>query len=197
MGKVVFDLSFDRTFAYWAGASGKDVNEIRNKFFFDSTSDKFERDEISPENFRRVISQQLELTLSDEEFDAGWCALYKDPYKGIEELLKSLKQHYQIAALTNTNLIHQPVWKAKYAGILKHFEMVFSSPELKTRKPEKEAYQIVLDHFKVQPSQTLFLDDNPQNITGAKTLGIATILVNSPEQMFSDLRMLGLSDFEQ
>jgi HAD superfamily hydrolase (TIGR01509 family) len=63
---------------------------------------------------------------------------------------------------------------------------------MQTRKPEKEAYQIVLNHFKVQPSETLFLDDNAENIAGAKKLGIRTILVTTQEQMYSDLRTLDL-----
>lgn len=192
LGKVVFDLSFDRTFQYWANSSGRTFNDIKNKFSFDSSFEKFERGEISPETFRRVICDKLDITLTNEAFDAGWCDLYLDTYPGIDNLLGSLKRNYKIGALTNTNLIHKKVWEPKYADTLKYFEGVFSSPDMQTRKPEKEAYQIVLDHFKVEPAQTLFLDDNAENIAGAEKLGIRTILVVTQEQMYNDLRTLGI-----
>ncbi len=187
-------MSFDRTFEYWANISGRQFNDIKDKFSFDPTFDKFERGEISPEYFRRVISEKLDIKLTDEQFDAGWCDLYLGTYSGVGNLLNSIKRNYRIGALTNTNVIHKKVWEAKYENTLKCFEKVFSSPDIRTRKPEKEAYQIVLDHFKVQPSQTLFLDDNAENIAGAQGLGIKTILVTSQEQMFNDIQKLGLSN---
>ena len=192
LGKVIFDLSFDRTFQYWANISGQNINMIKRKFSFDSTFDKFERGEISPEHFRHIISQKLEITITDEQFDTGWCDLYLNAYSGIDSLLTSLKKDYKIGALTNTNVIHKKVWELKYADTLQHFERIFSSSDIRARKPEKEAYQIVLDHFKVEPSQMLFLDDNSENIAGAKNLDINTILVTSQKQMFNDIQKLGL-----
>ncbi|MGI4741481.1 MAG: HAD-IA family hydrolase [Janthinobacterium lividum] len=93
-------------------------------------------------------------------------------------------------ALTNTNSIHAQVWKTKYRESLRHFDKVFCSHELKTRKPEKQAYHCVLDYLGVEPQQTIFLDDSQANTTGAAQLGIQTILVESPQQMQVDLRNL-------
>ncbi len=145
LGKVVFDVSFDRTFQFWASASGQRFADIKSKFLFDEVSDNFERGDISAEEFRTVVSKRLDIALPDEDFDKGWCDIYLDTYNGIEILLADLKRHYKLVALTNTNIIHDKVWRVKYADTLEYFEKIFSSPELKTRKPEKKAYQIVLD----------------------------------------------------
>lgn len=93
-------------------------------------------------------------------------------------------------ALTNTNSIHEQVWKIKYRESLSHFDKVFCSHELKARKPEKEAYQSVLDYLGVQPQRTVFLDDSYANTAGAAQLGIKTILVESQQQMHADLRKM-------
>ncbi len=188
LGKVVFDVSFDRSFQYWATSSDRQFDDIKNKFQFDNIFDKFEKDEISSGQFRTEISQRLNLKLSDQEFDKGWCDLYLDIYIGIDNLLEDLKQNYKIVALTNTNIIHSKVWKIKYADTLQHFEKIFSSHELKERKPDTKAYQIVLDYLGIEPQQAVFLDDNIDNIKGADQLGIKTILVTSYKQMTEELK---------
>lgn len=187
LGKVIFDLSFDRVFQSWATSSGRQFADIKNKFAFDNIFYEFERNDISPTQFRTAILQRLDITLSDKEFDNGWCNLYLDTYKDIDNFLIDLKSNYRLIALTNTNVIHNDTWRARYADTLLHFEKIFSSHELKTRKPESKIYEIVLDYLKLKPEQTIFLDDNEENINGAKKLGILTILVTSNEQMKVDL----------
>lgn len=192
LGKVVFDLSFDRVFQYWANASTGQYDELKGKFWFDDSFNKFEKAEITPKEFRAAISERLGLTLTDQMFDAGWCDLYLDTYPGIDSLLASLKERYQLVALTNTNSIHSTIWKAKYASTLRYFQKVFSSHELKERKPDAQAYQLVLDYLQVKPAEVVFLDDNLDNVKGADQLGIKAILVTSYEQMTAELQAMGL-----
>ena len=193
LGKVIFDVSFENIFKFWANVSNQQFDDLKTQFQFDDTFNQFERNDISPEQFRKIVSEQLSMQLSDEEFDEGWCSLYLEPYNGIEKLLVNLKYDYRLVALTNTNVIHNNIWRLKYADILKHFEKIFSSHELQTRKPEKKIYKIVLDYLQCQPEETVFLDDNIDNINGAKKLGISSILVESQEQMKMELYSLGLT----
>lgn len=188
LGKVIFDLSFDRVFQFWANASGNNFDTIKNKFEFDELFEQFERNTIRAADFRAVISQRLGLELMNADFDKGWCDLYLDVYEGIDHMLTKLKNNYRLVALTNTNIIHNNTWRSKYAGTLKHFEQIYSSHEMGTRKPEKQAYETVLNYLQCNPAEAIFLDDNPDNTDGAKKLGIATILVTSTEQMKNDLR---------
>lgn len=186
----MFDLSFDRVFQFWAAAANQPIETVKDNFQFDAFFDEFERGDVSNEAFRAEISRRLNLKLTDQVFDEGWCALYLDVYQGIDELLSSLKMKYQLVALTNTNSIHEQVWKTKYRESLGYFDKVFCSHELKTRKPEKQAYQPVIDYLGVEPQQIIFLDDSYTNTEGAAQLGIKTILVESPQQMRTDLHKI-------
>ena len=190
LGKVVFDLSFDKIFQFWASASGQQADALKSKFQFDVLFDEFERGEISNKEFRTEISQRLDLELTDKIFDEGWCSLYLDAYEGIDDLLISLKNKYQLVALTNTNSIHEQIWRIKYRENLRHFDKVFCSHELRARKPEEEAYQSVVDYLGSKPQHIIFLDDSYANIVGAARLGIKTILVESQRQMHADLRKM-------
>ena len=187
LGKVVFDLSFDRIFQSWSDSSGKSFEEIRSNFEFDSYFDWLEKNEISNEQFRLHVSRKLKMNITNEDFDKGWCNLYLDVYPGVEEMLINLKSRYRLIALTNTNAIHAPIWKEKYKEVLVHFEKIFSSHELIARKPESKIFEIALDYLQLNAEQTLFLDDNLININGAKSIGISTLLVSSFEQMKDDL----------
>lgn len=190
LGKVVFDVSFDRVFSAWAESVGSTFEEVKAGFEFNHLFDDFEKDAITPPEFRRGVRKMAALELSDEDFDKGWCALYMDVFPQAEQLLRELKQSYRLVALTNTNIIHQPVWTEKYKDILTYFEKVFISNEMKVRKPEKEIYRQVLDYLGAKPEEAVFLDDNPDNTRGAEALGIKTILVTSPQQMQTELYYL-------
>lgn len=193
LGKVVFALSFDRIFQFWANASGKEFDDLKNKFQFDITFEKLEKDEISSTQFRHEISKRLDLEINDQEFDKGWCDLYLETYTGIDDLLAALQKNYKLVALTNTNIIHHKVWKIKYAHTLAYFQKIFSSYEIRERKPDQKAFQIVLDYLHVAPHKTVFPDDNIEKINTAKKLGLKTILVTSFEQMTNDLHEIGIT----
>jgi glucose-1-phosphatase len=192
LGKVVFDLSEDLIIKNWEASSNKQLIDFRSDLRFIDLSHRFEKADISAVQLRKGVLEILEIDLSDMVFDNGWCSLYLEPYLGINKLLARLKHNYKIVALTNTNIIHAKVWKEKYKDILNCFESVFSSHEIKSRKPEKKSFEIVIKYLGLEPRKILFLDDNPNNIDAAKELGIKTILVNSQLQMFNDLKKMGI-----
>lgn len=54
-------------------------------------------------------------------------------------------------------------------------------------KPEKECYKILLDKYKLIPSECIFIDDNLQNIEAARTLGIQSIQFTDFESLKNDI----------
>ena len=191
-GGVVFTFSFDNVFNYWAMVSGKDINEIKNKFDFDEIFKRLERGEINSTAFRKHVLSKLRLKISDEKFDKGWNSIYLEAVPGIKQLLQKLKQKYRLVALTNTNEIHAKKWGTMYASILNYFEKVFSSHEIHTRKPEQKAYNTVLNYLQLNPDEVIFLDDNTEYVQAASEMNIASIHVTSFKQMVEDLSKLGV-----
>ena len=187
LGNVIFGVSFERSFQYWAKASGQPAELLAERFKFDQDYEGFEKNAFEPAEFRSRITRKLGMDIRDEEFDKGWNNLYMDVYPGLDEFLSRLGKKYRLVALTNTNIIHETVWKPMFSDILKHFETVFCSPAMGCRKPEREIYQKVLDEMQLDASEVLFMDDNADNIHGARELGIDSILVESHEQMMRDV----------
>ena len=51
---------------------------------------------------------------------------------------------------------------------------------------------MVLDYLKLEPQQAIFLDDNIDNVEGARAVGITGLLIESFDQMKDDLRNFGI-----
>ena len=74
----------------------------------------------------------------------------------------------------------------------KLFKKVYYSHEIGFRKPNKEAFQLILDENNLNADNVLFIDDSPQHIEGAKNLGIKTYHLKGGEEvttLFPDIAL--------
>jgi putative hydrolase of the HAD superfamily len=62
------------------------------------------------------------------------------------------------------------------------------SCDLHAAKPAPEVYRSCIDALAVSPSHILFLDDRPENVRAAETLGLLAIVYRSAEQAAFELR---------
>ena len=56
------------------------------------------------------------------------------------------------------------------------------------RKPDLFFYKFVLDEIKVEPPSVVFVDDRPENILAARSLGINGIVFDNVERVRQALR---------
>jgi len=59
------------------------------------------------------------------------------------------------------------------------FEGIVVSYALKTAKPEPAIYRYLLDHYRLQPEECLFIDDMEANVAGARAVGIPAVRFDS------------------
>ncbi len=176
-------------FENWAASLDLDPSKVKKMFKFDSFYDNFERGMIGKTAYYEHVNAILGGGLSYDDFIKGWNSIYKGVIPGIPELIERLVKNYMVVALTNTNEIHHPVWKELYRDVFKKFEKIYTSYELKMRKPEKRLFRYILQTCGVTPRQALFLDDLDVNISAASSLGINCIKVDSPESIAKGLKM--------
>lgn len=117
-----------------------------------------------------------------------WQETIKGPVDGTVTILRNLKEsdQYRLYALTNWSAETFP-WALDNFEFLHWFEGIVVSGIEKSRKPFPEIYKLLFNRYNVDPSSALFIDDNKANIAAAKTLGLNTILFQSPEQLKADL----------
>ncbi|MEZ9762046.1 HAD family hydrolase [Vibrio splendidus] len=72
------------------------------------------------------------------------------------------------------------------------FDGAVVSAELGVLKPQPEIYQALLSNNGLEASETVFIDDMPYNVEGAKAVGMARIQFIDAVQCENELRALGV-----
>lgn len=115
-------------------------------------------------------------------FYGEWETMLKDEIPGTVALLHKLKQKYRLFGLTN--------WSAETIDIayrrfsfFKEFEGIVVSGTEKLIKPDKRIYQLLLDRYSIKAEESLFIDDNSNNVNAARELGFEAIHFQNPEQL--------------
>ena len=71
---------------------------------------------------------------------------------------------------------------------LQIFDYIFFSYELGKLKSDAGTFQFVLEKLKINPSETIFIDDYQKNIDMAKAQGIHGILFQNAKQLQAELK---------
>lgn len=76
-----------------------------------------------------------------------------------------------------------------------HFNQTYFSYEIGYRKPEQGYFEFILNDLNANPDEVLFVDDTPENILAAETIGIRSICFENNLQLYTTLEQLGLLAF--
>ncbi|PSL21538.1 HAD family hydrolase [Dyadobacter jiangsuensis] len=187
LGDVILNIDVPIASKSFADLSGREQHEILTIFKESEIFRQFETGLMDEPTFRNYVREILNFPdLSDEAIDTAWNSLLLDLPPERVELLKKLATKYRLFLLSNTSSIHitqvNKILEAS-TGVEKLedlFEIVFLSYEMGLMKPDPRIYQEVLEKAGLKAEETLFLDDNADNIRSAGELGIETIHVQKP-----------------
>jgi len=185
LGGVVFDIDFERAFSHWATCAGVPVETLKSRYRIDAWYEQHERGEIGAAEYFDALRDTLGITILDEQFAAGWNAIFEEEPAEVFELFQSLGSQIPIYAFSNSNVTHQEFWERKYAKTLGLFRQVFVSCELGLRKPEAAAFRHVAACIGTEPENLLFFDDRAENVDGARDIGMSAVQVRG----FAEVRV--------
>jgi HAD superfamily hydrolase (TIGR01509 family) len=188
LGGVLLDLSVDQTIDAFSRLSGMDKEKVKTIFVSSPEFEAYESGDLDDNQFRDFVRKAYNISAKDEELDRCWNAMLLTlPIEKLK-LLETLKTAYNLFLLSNTNNIHlrhiNEVILRSVTGetdLDRYFHKAYYSHRMNKRKPEAEIFRQVLDENNLDPSQTLFLDDNLLNVQGASSLGIQTLYVTSAD----------------
>ncbi|MCR4279859.1 MAG: HAD family phosphatase [Candidatus Komeilibacteria bacterium] len=106
------------------------------------------------------------------------------------ELLNWIDTQKDYIIGTITNATHSRLILDNQMDLYGHFTVNVISSLDRVMKPNPEIYQLALDRAGVVPQDSVFVDDKPEYIAGARAVGMRTILFKDNESFFSDLRGL-------
>jgi epoxide hydrolase-like predicted phosphatase len=94
----------------------------------------------------------------------------------------------KMAVLSDTNAIHAKVLAE--AGNYEPFAYRFLSHETGIRKPDPRIFLRVFEVLKIEAGETIFIDDNPDNVRAAERLGTKGIVFRDTDQFIQELSAL-------
>ncbi|QBH95008.1 glucose-1-phosphatase [Limnobaculum zhutongyuii] len=178
LGNVIVDIDFKRVLGVWSNLSGVPLATLSERFTMGKPFELHERGEISDEEFASQLCEEMGLTLSFEQFEAGWQAIFIGQRDEVLEIMRRLrKEGNRVVILSNTNALHCRYWPEQYPKVSESADRVYLSQELGMRKPEADIYRHVLQQEGVAPQHAIFFDDNYDNIISAEALGINAVHV--------------------
>jgi putative hydrolase of the HAD superfamily len=171
---------------------GVDNSDFLERWIRAEAVREFESGNATFEQFASRIVIEAALPYGEEEFLKRFHAWPLRLYPDVTGLLDRLSEQYLCAVLSNTNAVH---WGRKdIAGVLQsRFDKLFLSYETGILKPDREAFDQVVEHYGCAPGEILFIDDTPSNVTAARNLGICAHLASGAgrvERLVSEQRLV-------
>ena len=187
LGGVLINLTRQRCLDAFERLGVENIREqITCNYHHKDLFERLELGNITLDEFREEIRALSTKAMTDHEIDMAWIAMLGDLPEQKLELLLSLRSHYNMVLLSNTNEIH---WKwseeklFSYQGLNVHnfFDKVYLSYELHMQKPNSDIFEYVLADSKFLPEETLLIDDASVNCRTAEEMGMRSYMPQPKE----------------
>lgn len=194
-GNVIFEIDFKKVREAFIQLGITNIDNFFAHKGHNPLFDDFETGSISPADFRNGIRKAANKPeLTNQQIDDAWNSLLVGTSVDIHNVLLKVRGIYRTFLLSNNNEIHYD-WIINYLKSTfelnnydKYFEKAYFSQQMRLRKPNTDIFEQVLKENNLNPSETLFVDDSPQHIEGAKKVGLNTLLMTvKPDQLESFL----------
>jgi len=188
LGGVLFDINYDLTAQAFERLGVKDFRNIFAKKGQADVIDRLEEGKISVHELSKELSEICGITLNTTEVIAAWdIMLFNIPAHRFD-LLNELKKNYRIFLYSNINEIHEEGVHRRiqemhgFPNLEQHFEKVYYSHHLGIRKPKPDGFLHIIKEQNLDAKETLFIDDSPQHIEGAKKAGLQAVWLDLEKQ---------------
>jgi putative hydrolase of the HAD superfamily len=193
LGAVIINITPETVVKEFKKSYSGDFELRYNRLVTSGLFEDYEVEKVNSTQFLAAIYDALDGEVSLQEIEAIWNKMLLDiPSKRIE-ILKQQKKEKNTFLCSNTNEIHIDVIN-KYIkdefdinGLAPLFDKVYLSYKLGIRKPDPKIFELILNQNKLNPAETIFIDDSEEHIESAKNLGIQTIHLTKDrtlEQLF-------------
>ncbi|MBR7101439.1 MAG: HAD family phosphatase [Clostridia bacterium] len=176
---VVFDFGqvmvhFEPSYMVGKYVEDKEDAALLEKVVFDRLYwDKLDAGTITGEKTLEECRKRLPERLWDVADTIFYNWIYNIPeIDGMADLVSYVKNTYGVKILLLSNISHYFADHANEISCLSDFDGFVFSARIGIVKPSREIFEYLCNSFGILPSETVFVDDNKDNINGANQFGI-------------------------
>jgi glucose-1-phosphatase len=188
-GGVIIDIEPIRVGQSFREMGVKNIEKVHGLAVSRGLYLDLEKGLITPAGFRDGMREVSGLNFTDEQIDNAWNSMIINFPRSRFDLIKQLKENYNVYLLSNTNEIHYNYFNQyaiNHLGVKcldDFFTRCFYSHKMKMRKPDLDIYIKMLETVKIDPSESLYIDDLEENILAGREVGIQGIVHHPGEEV--------------
>jgi putative hydrolase of the HAD superfamily len=198
-GNVIAFFDYQRacdTIGRPRGRDGAELLRTARNAGFNDLLQRFERGQLSTEEFSNSSSRMFGVDVPPEEFAEAWSDIFWLNEAIVPIVLGLKASGYRLVLGSNTNILHANRFRSQFASLLSAFDRLVLSFELGHSKPSPEFYLACAKAAGVSPGDCVFIDDLAENVVGARSAGLQSLFYRDPEILGGELHRLGV-DFSQ
>lgn len=188
IGRVLVDFSFDsfKAFLDRNGLTFADAPDLMTR----TKMIPYEIGEISDEAFIDNLMGLFPAPVDRAELIDCWVHIF-DPIPEMIAYADAVNARYPVYLGSNTSPLHW-VYLRDACGLGRVCREALTSFHAQARKPDAAFYRCAEQRFGLRPDTTVFVDDLPENVQGARACGWHAILHVSPSETMAALRAMGV-----
>jgi HAD superfamily hydrolase (TIGR01509 family) len=106
--------------------------------------------------------------------------------EAVIDIIREVKKSHKTALCSNAwSSFIRPILSAHNLEEL--FDTIVISSEVGITKPDERIFRLVATQVDAEPTQCIFIDDGPRNISAAQAMGMTSILFSSAEDLRTEL----------
>jgi putative hydrolase of the HAD superfamily len=191
LGRVLIHFDFRRGYRALEGLCPHAAEEIPRRLAGTGLVERFETGLVEPRDFVDQICQALDMKVDYDQFRVIWSSIFTDVLIP-ESMLEGLKRRYRLVLVSNTNALHFEMIRETYAHLLRHFDDLVLSYEVRAMKPQPQIFQAAVELAGCLPQECFYTDDIAAYIEAAKQMGIDAVQFESRAQLEGEMRSRGI-----
>ncbi|MDE1824998.1 MAG: HAD family phosphatase [Candidatus Micrarchaeota archaeon] len=187
LGGVLIDFSDEQYIKYLAEKSGMGEGKVER--LVDPLWKRMDSGDIHVKSFEKGASKLLGIGSRE----ASLLEFYKSRVRSNKPMLQlalSLSRSYTLAFLSNVDRTRYGISSGLLGKV--PFSYRFVSSVIGLRKPDPKVYRYVLKKMRMKSSEVLFIDNQTENVAGARRVGIKSILFTDKSALVEALKKRGI-----
>ena len=191
LGKVLIHFDFRRGYRALEGLCPYAAEEIPKRLGGSDLVERFETGLVEPRDFVAQVCAILDLRADYDQFRQIWSSIFTEELIP-ESMLEGLRRNYNLVLISNTNALHFEMLSAAYHHLLRHFDHLVLSHEVRAMKPRPEIFHAALAHAGCHPEECFYTDDIADYVAAARGLGIDGVVFESRTQIEGEMLRRGI-----
>ncbi len=185
---VLYDYRREIRIARLATLSGRSPDAIRGAIWDTGFEDSGDSGALDASAYLHGFGERIGFDLSETEWAEAVQASVT-PIPDMLRLVSRLRPELRCAVLTNNNFLVKRHFTDLFPEVAARIGTNVSvSAEFGLRKPDPDCYRRCLLRLEALPAETWFVDDNADNVVGARKAGLMSHHYRNPRRFAVELR---------